>query len=782
MGAAEELLIKIKTVESLGGFDALEGKVKQAQTDMKAMESSTNASSKKMKTDLEQVNNTNFNNLNNKFKATITSMSSTAASGAKAIKNSLEGMVDGVDGAITSVTAGMGVMDLFEKSMSKALTTTQLKNAKPNDYNTIMDQYQRFTTASSASDEDINKMLRFTFQGNSNETYKALNAVDAISYSADKLQRAEGIRGWGTYLSGGWSAASGMMRDEPLTADQTKLLQGAKTYDERVAAMETIAKQKGNVDKFGNSLSTTVDGPLGKYNQTLAAQDAIVRGATTSFETLMSWISPVIAGFMALDPSVQGTIGTVLTAGIVVTAVGAGLGILSKLLSPVGSTAMSVVSKLKSALSGADGVKDGVKTVKDALSGGKLTSTVNIKAATVNVNGKLTGTGTGDITGTGGKNGGKNTGTGGKSGNAGGLLALLGLSSGDIGAVAAGIAFPAIASGQAWFDKGNTGLNSFQDLRSQYLAADVDSVLGMFTGSNSTVAQDAANRGNSWIKGKGITTGNQPGIFDWLTGNKPSNNMNVPGILDLPWGSIGNALTDPMAFLTGISGTSGGPYLSQKLFGGLFNPVSATSSGSSGHPSFQQDLAGLFDFSRFGITWPNIDAQGWADTNLKKPVEDGWNNARNIVMSNPIIGGAITAVTNLFKDPQKAWNDARNYVSHSIIGQAWANAKALYDNVVNWWNAARNYVKTVPIIGQVYQYVTGDTGKNAAGDNADLGYGTGPYYEPVITPSTKTTKTTKQTIIHAPITIESISNREEGDRAITAVTNHLNQFNNDNGN
>lgn len=394
MSAYEELLIKIKTASELSGFDNLEGKVKQAQTDMRSMESTTNASARKMKTDLDQVNNTNFSSLNSKFTSTISSMASTAASGAKAIKTTLSNMVDGIDGAITSVAAGMGTMELFENAMSKALTQTQLKNAKPQDYSTIMDQYQRFTTASSASDEDINKMLRFTYSGNSSETYKALNAVDAISYSADKLQRAEGIRGWGTYLSGGWNAASGMMRDEPLTGDQVKLLQKADTYDERVAAMEEIAKQKGNVDKFGNSLSTTVDGPLGKYNQALAAEDAITRGATASFETLMTWIAPVISAFMGLDPAVQSTIGTVLTAGIVVTAAASGLGILVKVLSPVGTVLSGGIGKLKDALSGAKDVKDKVSGLKNALDGSKLVSTVSIKAGVVNVNGKTTGSST----------------------------------------------------------------------------------------------------------------------------------------------------------------------------------------------------------------------------------------------------------------------------------------------------------------------------------------------------------------------------------------------------
>ena len=125
---AEELLIKIKAVESVGGFDALEGKVKRAETDLKSMENTTNASARKMKTDLDQVNNSNFSSLNNKFSSTIKSMVSTSASGAKAIGQNLSSMTDGIDGALTSVTAGLGVMELFDKAMDKALTKTQLRS------------------------------------------------------------------------------------------------------------------------------------------------------------------------------------------------------------------------------------------------------------------------------------------------------------------------------------------------------------------------------------------------------------------------------------------------------------------------------------------------------------------------------------------------------------------------------------------------------------------------------------------------------------------------------
>ncbi|MGB9979371.1 hypothetical protein [Methanobacterium sp.] len=751
MSSYEELLIKIRTASELGGFDNLGGKVKQAQTDMKAMENTTNASARKMKTDLEQVNNTNFNTLNNKFTSTVKSMVSTSASGAKAIASNLSSMTDGIDGAITSVAAGMGVMELFDKAMDKALTKTQLQNAKPQDYQKIMDQYQQFTVKSSASDDDISKILRYTYSGNSDMTYKAINSVDAISYSADKLQRQEGIRGWGTYLSGGWSAASGMMKDEPLTADQVKLLQGAQTYDERIKAMETIAAQKGNVDKFGNSLSTTVDGPLGKYNTALAAEDAIIRGATASFETLMTWIAPIISGFMALDPSVQSTIGTVLTAGIVVTAAAAGLGILVRVLSPVGSAVSGGISKLKDALGDSKDIKDKISGLKDSLDAKKLVSTVSIKAATVNVNGKTTSSTSPPTTTTSTGNG-KNTPvppvvpwwqslTG--------VLSMAGVNLG-VGSFAG-----AVKDRMNWYLPGEWGSSSSAAMTQSQMAQPATNTFGIGSLSGEGVGRTLWNM---FMGGQDFGTASGNAVQTMYTQSQTPQGS----------GPLG-------AWLSGAAGNT-----------------SSWANDNIGKPlndwwnswSLQGTGQGIDDW--FKNAHPTQDISYWANDNLGKPVNDAWNNARNTVMSNPVIGGAITQVSNLLSDPQKAWNDARTYVSHSIVGQAWADAYSLYSNVKSWWDAARNYVsshiiKPTPGIGTGSNGGGGGAIEGAAGDEgADTGYGIGPYYEPVIT--TSTTKTTKQTVIHAPINIETISNREEGDRAIKAVTNHLNQFNNANGN
>jgi hypothetical protein len=757
----EELIIKIKAASELGGFDSLEGKVKKAATDMKAMENTTNAAAKKMKTDLDQVNNSNFSSLNNKFTSTIRSMVSTSASGAKAIGQNLSNMTDGIDGAITSVAAGMGVMDLFEKSMGKALTQTQLKNAKPGDYDKIMDHYMKFTTASSASDDDINKMLRYTYSGNSDSTYKALNAIDAISYSADKLQRQEGIRGWGTYISGGWTAASGMMRDEPLTGDQVKKLQAADTYEERIKAMEEIAKQKGNVDKFGNSLSTTVDGPLGKYNTALAAEDAVIRGSTASFEMLMTWISPLIFGFMSLDPAVQSVIGTALTAGIVVTAVAAGLGILVKVLSPVGSVLSTGVSKLKDALSGAKDVKDKVSGLKDALDSKKLVSTVNIKAANVNVNGKTTGT----------PNPNKTTpptttsSTGSRSGVLSTVLSVIqsigvGLGVGDI-------------LGE-YVVKPSLGFLTGQPVSKSYggVLNVIDSLFG--TNTATPVSQkDYETQVREYNKGKAnVSDYNKDwnSSLAWL-GGATGNTFSAIG-------SFGSWVADPIKAITGISGNTplNIPNLPQLL--GL-NPVSAASPNGS-KSSFQDDLKDLFDFSRFNITWPNVDAQGWANNNLVKPVTDGWNGAKNWVTQNPVIGGAITQVENLLKDPQKAWDDAKSYVSRSIVGKAWADAYALYSNVKSWWDAARRYVQTRPI-DQSTGLNNGGGGVLAGDEGADAGYGVGPYYEPIITTSSNST-TKKETNYNVTVKVDTVDSDSRVDQIGQAVAIALNNHNNANGN
>lgn len=736
-----ELQIKLRTIAELGGFDALAAKAKQSESAMKGMENTTNAAAKKMKTDLDQVNNSNFNGLNNKFSSTIRSMVSTSASGAKAIGQNLSNMTDGIDGAITSVAAGMGVMELFDKAMDKSLSTTQLHNIKnEKDAQTVTDQWLKFTTASSASDDDISKMIRFTYQGNSNDTYRALNSLDAASYSADKLQRSEGIRGWGTYLTGGWSAAAGMMKDEPLTADQKKYLMAADTYEERMAALEKFSKEKGNLDAQGNSLSTTTEGTLGKYNQTLAAQDAIVRGATASFETLMTWIAPVIAAFMALDPSIQSTIGTVLTAGIVITAAAAGLGILVRVLSPVGNGVKAGIDALKSALGGSSDVKKGMDNVKNALNGSKLTSTVNIKAATVNVNGKTTGTGPNNTTTTTTttttpppSTWSKITGLGYKIANAG-----IPLASGALGSYLATYGLPTStrlsAMGMSAVGSVSRGLTSFGGslgipLQGLFLNQhpDVQGSGGLLSGNWSW---DYAKKGIGNVFPADATNPNVKGSL--------ADQLNLPGWLN------GNAV----------------PWLDSLK--GITMP-------DLGIDKWFQD----FKPSQMITDWWNSTTSGWKlpDVSLQSILD----TIKGFVLGTLGLPGNLT------------WEQVKEEIRKKIF-----NALGLPGNLS--WSRVGGWV-----LGKIYGFLglpgnlswgmiqgwimdaVGLGGGNAAGENADAGYGTGPYYEPVVT-TTSSSKTTKQTVINAPITIESISNREEGDRAITAVTNHLNQFNNANGN
>ena len=778
MSSYEELLIKIRAASELGGFDALQGKVKQASTDMKGMESTTNASARKMKTDLEQVNNTNFSSMNSKFKSTISSMTSTAASGAKAIKTSLSSMVDGIDGAITTVAAGMGTMELFENAMSKALTTTQLKNAKPQDYSSIMSQYQKFTTASSASDDDINKMLRFTYSGNSDSTYKALNAVDAISYSADKLQRAEGIRGWGTYLSGGWSAASGMMRDEPLTGEQVKLLEGADTYEERIAAMETIAKQKGNVDKFGNSLSTTVDGPLGKYNQALAAEDAIIRGATTSFETLMTWISPVIFGFMSLDPGIQSIIGTILTAGIVVTAGATGLGLLIKVLSPV----YDGFTKVKDALGGAKEIKNKISGLKDSLDGKKLVGSVSIKATSVYVNGKTTGT-----TGTGGTTTTTTGGTTGKGGSTSSGSRLSGLLPIAVGGLEAGGIAGLLGVGATALFQGFSPDVS-KELSGLGLKGSAQNVLDI--GNMNTLGLMGSIGSQFFHFGEGPVS--QATYDESSSMAKEAQKRNLGDMQDVR-GAIWGNLTSTGSWLQGAGGNTqtwlGGAYNNTRDFFDSSKDWKMPDLGidkwlQDAHPT--EDLKNWFTDTTKDWKLPNIDTGGAINT-LKTDVTNGWNGAKNWVMSNPVIGGAITEVSNLFNDPHKFWSDAKSWVlSNPTVGKAWADAYALYSNVKSWWDAARKYVRDhtiTPGIG------TGSNGGGGGGFGSpesvnDELYGQGPYYEPIVTtPSTNTTTTVKEdnsTTIN--LTVGNVDSDDRVDQVVNALTIAITNANNAKGN
>jgi len=360
----EELLIKIKTVQDLGGLDKLSSK-------LKSTEAVTKSASSNMKNNLNQVNNIRFDGLGNKFKSTIMAMAGYAKSGAKNIGNSLKDMVSSTEGALAGIAAGLGTKELFEKSMQKSITRFQLGEMSGGTLR--FSDWERFSAKSSTSDDDIAKMLRYTYQGPANQTYAALNAVDAASYHADPIQRKEGLRGYGTYLQGGWTAAAGMMRDEGLTPEQKKMLQGANTYEERIAAMNSIAESKKTMVN-GESLSTIQSGEIGKYNKSLAAYDGIIRGATSTFDSFLAAIEPAISWFNDLGQPVKDVIGGFLTVAAVGLTLASGLGILLTVLSPVGGLLKTVGGKL------ADWT--GIK--KPSWLGGKDSKTINTPKVTVN--------------------------------------------------------------------------------------------------------------------------------------------------------------------------------------------------------------------------------------------------------------------------------------------------------------------------------------------------------------------------------------------------------------
>jgi len=471
-------------------------------------------------------------------------------------------------------------------------------------------------------------------------------------------------------------------------------------------------------------------------------------------ETFMSTIAPLIEGFNNLDQGTKDIIGGMLTWGTLLTAGAAGLGILSKVLSPAGNVLSTGVSKLKDALSGAKDVKDKVSGLKDALDSKKLVSTVNIKAANVNVNGKTTGTNTTTSTKTG-----QNTPTPVSAGSrflSG--LSLAGILSGSTAANAAALGTAGIlgvgTAGTILAGTTGYGLNKADEYMNS-----ISPGIGKTWGGMKAIGGVINPFGTQMLSS--MQSGAQ--VFqDVWNGKNPLDNL-ISGVTsNHNWGIMGAA---------GQGASDIGNWANDNIG----KPI------SDWWNSWSLDGVGSGIDKWFNTATPSKDIADWAGKNIGKPVTDTWNNAKTTVMNNPVLGSAITEVSNLFNDPKKFWSDARGYVSHSIVGKAWADASRLYTNVKSWWDKAISYVRTNALHNEVSGTAKPVTVYAGGDEGADEGYGTGPYYEPVIT-TTSTKTTTKQTIIHAPINIESISNREEGDRAIQAVTTHLNQFNDDNGN
>lgn len=346
------------------------------------------------------LNSVKFDNLSNRFDATIHKMQNSASAGVKSISNSFSSMEASINDVFATVAGGAGAYELFNYGMGKATTTAMLSNSKSKaDAATIMGQYQKYTVASSTSDSDINNILKYVVQSaKPTQTYKALNAIDAAAYTTDPIQRQELLRNFGNYLTNGYSAA---LFKGDVTADQAKILAAAKTPEERIAAMEQIAKQKGSMTADGQNLSTEKTGPLGKYNKVLTASDTLMRGMSDGLDKLLTTAEPLLDWFNGLDSGTQTLIGNLITFGAAVTAVSGGVRILGSFLKPLGP-AFSLVKKgigklgdVTGVTSKLSGLKDTIKKrVGDAFSGAGDTVKSKLKNVKTKIGDALNGSDT----------------------------------------------------------------------------------------------------------------------------------------------------------------------------------------------------------------------------------------------------------------------------------------------------------------------------------------------------------------------------------------------------
>jgi len=458
------------------------------------------------------INAVNFNNLSNKFSATIQRMQSTASAGVKSIANEFSSMEAGLTDIFATVAGGAGLQQIFTYGMGRATTQAMLQNSKsPQDASTIMEQYQKYTVASSTQDQDIQRVLKYVIQGAApGQTYQALSAIDAAAFTPDPIQRQELLRNYGQYLTSGYSAA--LFRGD-VTPEEAKILEAAKTPEERIAAMETIAKNKGSMTETGENLSTLTTGPMANYNKALIIADTLLRGMTDGFNKFMDAISPLMDWFIALDPKTQNTIGNLIFFAGILGMAGGAIKILGSVFSPfigilkgVGSGALQVAGKLKDMIptdkitsvlgklkdaasngisSVGDKVVEGLSGLKDRVSG-PMTS---FKDAVVGKFGELkewiqnrwNPAPAGGASGTGGA--GTSSGLGTVGGFVLGAGAVLALSYATVKIAQASITTESIQKGKETFGP-NTG-QLMEDLKNKdYLSLFGDVVSGLFTGGS----------------------------------------------------------------------------------------------------------------------------------------------------------------------------------------------------------------------------------------------------------------------------------------------------------
>lgn len=311
----------------------------------------------------------NFNRISDKFDATIRQMASSARSGVSNITSSFSSMETGIAGILGTVTAGLGISQLFEMGQAKAVTQQMLSNMGKSDF---FGGYEAYTLKSATSDADINRMFQWVAQTQglqSKDVERALSAIDAASYSTDPINRLRDQTAWAKYIQGGWATAAGAMRDEPLPADIKRKMQEADTAEERIAVAEEFARLRGTMDAFGYNLSTTTDGAVGDFNAALVGVDNLSRSLREAFTDLLHALRPAIDWFNQLDGPTQKLIGQIiLGASVLIGFMGAlklvagALSPLKGILTKVGQGLWDAGSKIKDFVAGRWGAPTGTGT------------------------------------------------------------------------------------------------------------------------------------------------------------------------------------------------------------------------------------------------------------------------------------------------------------------------------------------------------------------------------------------------------------------------------------
>lgn len=305
------------------------------------MQSSGNAGTRAIGNSLNMVNRVvNFEGMVSKFKGAMNSMGSAASAGAKSIKDKLQSGISATD-YMAAIFGGAIGNQLFEKAQGKATMLQMLSNKYGKSGSDYMAGYQKYTIASSTPDQQITNLMKYITQSGitSDKTYAALSSIDAAATSADPVQRHELLRNFGQYLTNGYSEA--LFRGD-VTKDEAAKLKAAETPEERIAAMNELAKGRGNVDAFGNNLSTATTGPVAAFNAALVTMDTLTRGMVQGFNSLLVAVKPVFDWFNNLSPSAQNLIGqfAFFTAGLIVLI--STIGILYQVMSPVGGALLSL--------------------------------------------------------------------------------------------------------------------------------------------------------------------------------------------------------------------------------------------------------------------------------------------------------------------------------------------------------------------------------------------------------------------------------------------------------